>query len=262
MLSHFTIFFFISLFYCFIILCLAYFLIDKKIKLNAQNIISFSAGTIIVLVLFEFLPHSLEIHNKVYNSVIFILIGFLVNALAEVVILPRIKFLNKLLPKEKHDCQQHDSQHVHHHLIPSSACCSVAGCLILCAFFDGIRFASSLLIHVEAAIIMSVGLLLHLIPESVAVIGVGLSSKLPRKSLLGITIAFCLAFLGGYQLFFLLSHVEYLQNFLLPFVSGLFIYICFIHFIPMIIKVKTKKWFFISAGLCFLLLKTSHFLLH
>ena len=262
MLNHFIIFFFLSLLYCFIILFLAYFLIYKKIKINSQSIVSFSAGTIIVLVFFEFLPHSLDMHNNIYKSVIFILIGFLVNALAEVVILPRIKFLNKLLPKEKHDCQEHDSQHVHHHLIPSSACCSVAGCLILCAFFDGIRFASTVLINMEAAIIMSVGLLLHLIPESVAVIGAGLSSQLSRKSIWRITIAFCLAFLTGYQLFFLLSHVKYLQSFLLPFVSGLFIYICFVHFIPMIIKVKAKKWFFISAGLCFLLLKISHFLLH
>lgn len=114
----------------------------------------------------------------------------------------------------------------------------------------------------EAAIIMSIGLLFHLIPESVAVIGVGLSAKLPRKSLLRITIAFCFAFLAGYQLFFLLSHVKYLQSFLLPFVSGLFIYICFIHFIPMVIKMKTKRWFLISAGLCFLLLQISHSLLH
>ena len=262
MLNNFTIFFFLSFLYCGFILCLAYFLIYKKIKLNPQNIVSFSAGTIIVLVLFEYLPHSLDMHNNIYNSVIFILVGFLTNAFAEVVILPRIKFLNKLLPKEKHDCQQHDSQHIHHHLIPSSAGCSIAGCLILCAFFDGIRFASSLLIHVEAAIIIGIGLLFHLIPESVAVIGVGLSAKLSRKSLLRITIAFCLAFLAGYQLFFLLSHMKYLQSFLLPFVSGLFIYICFVHFIPMVIKMKTKRWFILSAGLCFLFLQVSHPLLH
>ena len=262
MLNHFIIFFFLSLLYCLIILFLSYFLIYKKIKINSQSIVSFSAGTIIVLVFFEFLPHSLDMHNNIYNGVIFISVGFLFNAFAEVVVLPHIKFLNKLLPKEKHDCQQHDSQHIHHHLIPSAACCSVAGCLILCAFFDGIRFASSLLIHVETAIVMSIGLLFHLIPESVAVIGVGLSSKLPRKSLLGITVAFCLAFLGGYQLFFLLSHVKYLQSFLLPFVSGLFIYICFVHFIPMVIKVKTKRWFLISAGLCFFLLQVSNLLLH
>ena len=262
MLNHFIIFFFLSLLYCFIILFLAYFLIYKKIKLNPQSIVSFSAGTIIVLVLFEFLPHSLDMYNNIYNSVIFILVGFLFNAFVEVIILPRIKFLNKLLPKEKQDCQEHDSQHIHHHLIPSAACCSVAGCLILCAFFDGIRFASFSLIQLETAIIMSIGLLFHLIPESVAVIGVGLSSQLPRKSLLRITIAFCLAFLTGYQLFFLLSHVKYLQNFLLPFVSGLFIYICFVHFIPMVIKVKTKRWFLMSAGFCFLLLQVSNLLLH
>ena len=211
--------------------------------------------------MFDFLPHTFNTGDNLYQNIILILSGFLVNAFSEVVILPYMKFLNRLLPNEKHDCHQHDSEHVHYHLMTSSVGCSVVGCLILCAFFDGIRFASTLLIDMKTTVMMSIGLLFHLLPESVTVIGIGLSSRFSRRSLLGVVLVFCLAFLGGYQVFFLLSHVEYLHDFVLPFALGLLVYLCCVHFIPMVIKLKIKKWFFIGAGLCFILLQLSHLLL-
>ena len=258
-MSNFFIFFLLSLTYCFIILYLTYLFVYKKINFQLQNFISFGAGTLVTLVLLDFLPHALSAENTLYKSIILILAGFLANALFEIGIIPRMNFLNRLLPKEKHDCHQHDYEHVHYHLMPSSVGCSAVGCFILCAFFDGIRFASSLLISVEAAIITGIGLFFHLLPESVTVIGIGLSSGFSRKSLLRIILVFCLAFLGGYQVFFLLSHIQSLSNLVLPFVLGLFIYLCCVHFIPMVIKLKKRKWFFIGAGLCFVLLELSHF---
>ena len=260
-MNNFIIFFLLSLVYCIIILCLTYLFVYKKVKFHLPNIVAFGAGVLAILVLFDFLPHALNTENSLYKSIILISAGFLVNALSEVGIIPRMKFLNRLLPKEKHDCHQHDSEHVHYHLKSSSVGCSAVGCLILCAFFDGIRFASTLLIGMETAIMMSIGLLFHLLPESVTVIGIGLSSGFSRKALLRIVLVFCLAFLGGYQVFFLLSHIQYLHNFVLPFALGLFIYLCCVHFIPMVIKLKKKKWFFIGAGLCFILSQLSHLVL-
>ena len=262
MLDHFIIFFLISIAYCLAILCLTYFFIYKKVKIPLQHIMAFGAGFLTIFVLFDFLPHSINTGSNVYQNIMFILVGFLVNAFSEIGLLPRIKFLNRLLPKEKHDCHQHDSQHIHYHLMPSSVGCSAVGCFILCAFFDGIRLAAALLIDVGTAVMMSIGLLFHLLPESITVVGIGLSSGFSRKSMLGIILVFCLAFLGGYQIFFLLSYIEYLQNFVLPFASGLLIYVCFVHFIPMVIKFKIKKWFFISAGLCFILLQFFRLILH
>lgn len=261
-MDNFIIFFLLSLAYCVAILFLTYFFVYKKIKFHLQHIIGFGAGVLIILVLFDFLPHAFNTEHKLYQNIILILAGFLVNAFSEVGILPHMKFLNRLLPDEKHDCHQHDSEHVHYHLMPASIGCSAVGCLILCAFFDGIRFASALLIDVGTAVVMSIGLLFHLLPESVTVIGIGLSSGFSRKSLLGIILVFCLAFLGGYQVFFLLSHVEYLHDFVLPFALGLFIYLCCVHFIPMVIKLKVKRWFFIGAGLCFVLLQFSKLVLN
>jgi len=215
------------------------------------------------LIFFDFLPHTLSTGNKnLYSNIIMIIVGLLVNAFSEIGILPRMKFLNRLLPVKKHDCHQHESEYVHYHLIPSSVGCSAVGCLILCAFFDGIRLASTLLIDMKTTIMVSIGLLFHLIPESVTVIGIGLSSGLSRKSLYRIVLLFCLTFLLGYHAFFLLSHIEYLQNSIISFASGLFLYICFVHLIPMVFKCKTKKWFFAGAILFMILLQSSHLMFH
>ncbi len=259
--SHFIIFSLFSLLYFLAILCLTYFFIYKKVKLHLHHIIAVGAGILITLVFFDFLPHSLDTGIRWYNIII-ILAGFLVNAFAEIVILPRIKFLNRLLPDKQHDCHQHDSEHTHYHLIPSSAGCSVVSCLILCAFFDGARLASALFIDVETAIMMGIGLLFHLLPECIAVVGIGLSSGFSRKFLLSIPMVFCFAFLGGYHIFFLLSYIPNLQTLFLPFASGLFLYVCFVHFIPIVIKFKKTFWFFIgaTAGAAFLLLP--HLMLH
>ena len=254
MLDNFITFFLLSLSYCVIILCLTYFFIYKKIKYPLQNIVAFGAGVLSILIVTEFLPHIFTTENNIYKSISFMLAGLLVNAFAEIFILPRMKFLNKLLPAEKHNCDQHSFQHTHYHLIPSSVVgCSAVACFILCAFFDGIRFATALMIDTEAAVLMSIGLLFHLLPESVTVVGIGFYSGFSRKSLLKIIFIFCFAFLGGYQVFFLLSHVEHLQHFVLCFSSGLFMYICLIHLIPMVIKLKIKRWFFIGASFSFIL---------
>ena len=261
MSDNFIVFFLLSLLYCVAILCLTYFFIYKKIKIQIQSVATFGAGVLCVMVLFEFLPHSFSAEKNIYKNIIFVLCGFLVNAFAEIGLLPYTKFLNRLLPLKKHDCHQHDSEHTHYHLLPVSVGCSAVGCFILCAFFDGIRLASSLLINMETAIMMSIGLLFHLLPESVAVLGIGLSSGFSRRFLFGIITFFCLAFLGGYYMSFLVSYVNTLQNFILPFASGLFLYVCIVHFIPMIIKFKIKKWFFIGMTLGLILSQIAHFLI-
>ncbi|MDE0518709.1 MAG: ZIP family metal transporter [Bdellovibrionales bacterium] len=258
----FIVFFFLSIIYCIAILLLTYFFIYKKISFHLHHVVAFGTGFLIILVFFDFLPHSFSTEVSVRNIIMIMAMGFLVNAFSEVGILPYMKFLNKLLPGKKHNCHQHDSSHIHYHLIPSSVGCSAVGCLILCAFFDGVRLASALLIDMKTAMMMSIGLLFHLLPESVTVLGIGLSSGFSRRSLFGIILAFCFAFLGGYHVFFLLSYMENLESFVLPFASGLFLYVCFVHLIPIVIKFKVKKWFLLGAILCFIFLYSSVFLSH
>jgi len=203
-------------------------------------------GCLVALIFFDLLPHSYE-ENVWYLSFILMVFGFLVNMCTELWILPRIRFLDYLLPSQSHDYHHHDEGHVHHHLLPNSAGCSVITCFILCAFFDGARLSSTLLIDLKTAILVSTGLLFHLLPESVAVLGIGMASRLSRKNLLIIATVFCLSFLFGAFSFFLISHLQTWKEWILPFACGLFIYVCGIHLIPMVtINSDTKKWFFIG----------------
>ena len=248
---------YLSIFYCFAILLLTWCCVYKKIKFNIPNMVTFGTGCLIALIFFDLLPHALHSSDLWPLSIIFIVLGFLVNMFTEWWILPRIHFLDHLLPVKSHDCHEHDEEHVHYHLLPSSVGCSVIPCFILCAFFDGARLSSTLLIDLPTAILVSLGLLFHLLPESIAVIGIGMASRFSRKNLLIIISTFCLSFLAGSYSFFFIPHLHEFEQVILSFASGLFIYVCGIHLIPMVVSLKTKKWFFIG----FILLTAVSFVL-
>ena len=251
---------FLSVFYCGAILTLTWLFIHRKIPIHVQNLTAFGAGSLISLILLEMLPLSLNSNTSWVVSIIFIGAGFLVNMFAEFFILPRLPFLARLLPAEQHDCHQHDADHVHYHLLPSSVSCSVLPCFVLCAFFDGIRLSSTLLIETSTAVLVSVSLLFHLLPESIIVVGIGMASRLSRKILFIIVSIFCLSFLIGYFSFFFLSYIHNLEQFVLSFACGLFIYVSGVHLIPMVANMKMKKWFFIGLLLMSLFSICSHYL--
>jgi len=245
--------FLFSITYCLAILVFAGFFIYKKIPW--QPIVAFGFGSLVILVICDFVPHTFS-EGSIYKNIIFILVGFLVNAFSEISLLPRIKFLNKLLPASKHDCRQHDDHHTHYHLIPTSTGCSVVACFILCTFFDGIRlFSIWMLGEIKTMVLMTFGMFLHVLPESIAVLGIGMASGLSRKSLFHLIMVFCLAFLSGFYTLFFFSRFEI--AYLMAFSSGLFFYVCIVHIVPMVIKLKIKKWFFIGSTLSFILLQLS-----
>ena len=254
---------YLSVLYCSTILLLTWCCVYKKIKLNIQNMVAFGTGCLVSLIFFDLLPHAYE-NNVWYLSFIFMVLGFLFNMCTELWILPRIHFLDYLLPAQSHDCYQHDEKHVHHHhLLPASVGCSVIPCFILCAFFDGARLSSTLLIDLKTAVLVSLGLLFHLLPESVAVLGIGMASRFSRKNLLIIIAVFCLSFLSGASSFFFVSYLQEWIELILPFACGLFIYVCGIHLIPMVtISFNTKKWFFIGMGLLFIVSVVFRFVFH
>ena len=243
--------------YCAAVIGMTCFFIYKKTELPVKHIVAFGAGILFIFIFFDLFPHIFQEDIEVSKTVIFVLAGFLVNAFSEIYILPKLKFLNRILPAKKHDCREHDLEYVHYHLLPAGTGCSAMACFILCAFFDGLRLAGAFITDIKTAVIMSIGLLLHLLPESVTVVGIGLSSGFSRKSVVKIISLFCLAFLGGCHAFFLFSYIEYLHSFVLPFATGLFLYVCFVHLVPLVIKLKVKKWFFAGAVVFLAILQAS-----
>ena len=249
MSNNFILFFLLSLLFSGLIFSLTVFLAYlPKTKQYLWSVTAFGSGVLLSLIVFDFLPHALE-SDKLSSTLIFILLGFAVNAFSEMVWLPRVKFLNRFWPKSPDLC--HEKEHIHYHFMPSATGCSALACLMLCAFFDGLRLASATLLDLETAIIMGFGLLFHLIPESVTVISIGLSAGFSKKTLLKISLLFCASFLLGYQALFVLSLMEVLKTAILPFAGGLFLYVSCIHLIPMIFKLKLLKPFFIGMIFCF-----------
>ena len=246
--------------YCFVVLLLTYFFIYTKIKLPLAKLVAFGSGALVMLVLYDFVPKIMETESTWYMNILLIISGFLINGLAEILILPNIKFLNQFLPKEEHDCRKHDYEHIHHyHILPSSVGCSIVGCFILCAFFDGIRLSSSLLMGFQTTLLTSIGLLCHLLPESITVIGIALSSGL-TAAITGIILFYCLALLSGASSYLFFSHIQHLQDYALPIAVGLFVYVCSVHLIPIVIKMKQKTWLSIGAAFCFIFIYLSEHL--
>ena len=230
------------------------FFIYRKTKKPLWPITAFGSGVLLPLILWDFLPHALEESKYTwYSALLFILIGFLVNAFSEIVLLPRVKFLHRLWPAPYGGAQD---QHIHYHFLPTSTGCSALACLILCAFFDGLRLAGATMLDFKTALIMGLSLLFHLLPESVAVLGIGLAAGFSKKALVRIILLFCFAFLLGYQVLFLLSQIKVGQAFLLFFASGLFLYVSCIHLIPIIFKLKQTRSFFMGFVLCSIILWT------
>ena len=240
----------LSLFYCLAVFFLAYFFIQKKIRINTHILASLGAGALVSLILLDFLPHSLESSSSLPLLIVFVSLGFLVNMLAEVYILPRISFFDRLIrtKEEEEKCsggkhgEHGEKEHAHHHVLSSRAGCSIMPCFILCAFFDGLRLNSAVLIGPDTAVLAGIGLLFHLLPESLTLVGIGLASRFSKKSLFIITAVFCLSFLAGSFSFMPMLQTE--GGFIFSFSTGLFIYVSSVHLIPMVINWKTKIWFF------------------
>ena len=257
MSDNFILFFLLSLGFIALIFSLTVFFVYRQsTKTYFWPVSAFGSGILLCLIVFDFLPHALE-DTRIDLALLFIGMGFAVNAFSEIILLPRIQFLNRFWPKSPGACS--GKEHIHHHLMPSGTGCSALACLMLCAFFDGLRLASATS-DLKTAITMGIGLLFHIIPESVTVLSIGLSAGFSRKSLIKISGLFCAAFLVGYQALFLLSHIAPLKKAILPFAGGLFLYVSCVHLIPMIFKRSQNqsehkvKPFIMGICFCWLLL--------
>ena len=207
-------------------------------KWNLKPLLAISSGVLLAICFLEFLPHSFEHHDSHKTVSFFILVGVLIQAVADIYLLPHLKFLDKLIKVE-------DSQlvHQHSHTLSPFSVCSVTGCLTICSFFDGIRLFSALNMEKWTAILTAVALFFHLLSEGVLLAVLALSSGIKNRVL--IILVFCVMgalILGAVfaQIFF----ISFSLDGLLAFSSGILIYICFVHLLPLCLKQKNNIWFF------------------
>ena len=242
-----------------IIFCFSVFLISACFwtarfgkKWNLNIFLSVSSGALFSICFLDFLPHSFEDHKSHDEISIFILSGILLQALADIYLLPQLGFLDKFLETDS----SHKPAHQHSHTFSPFSVCSVVGCLSVCSFFDGIRLFSALNVESFVAFSMAFALFFHLLSEGVLIAVLALSSGLKKRILFALTGSVGGAlFLGA--LFAQIFSKSFSLDSLIAFSSGCLIYICFVHLLPFSLKSAYRKWFFI--GLC--LFSLFHFLI-
>ena len=234
-------YFLIAICFAVFLLCSCLFVAHFGRNWNLKPVASLSSGALLSLCFLDFLPHSFE-NRESYDLIsLLILSGVLIQGLADIYILPHLTFLDKWL-----ESGTSKKIHIHSHTLSFGSICSIAGCLSICSFFDGIRFFSSMMIKESVAFATAFGLFFHLLSEGVLVAVLALESRLKTKILFVLVFSLFGSFLLGALIsqIFLLS---FSPEMLIAFSSGILIYICFVHLLPFSLKQNNSLWFF--AGL-------------
>ena len=239
---------FVFAFSFFLIICcfLASFFMNY---LDLKKGLALSSGLLIALCILDFLPYSfegvlhssmdLENHSAIRWISVFILLGILLQALADIYLLPKLAFLDQFLKIES------QSKHPHSHTFSSLSVCSVAGCLSICSFFDGIRLWTAFQTELFTALSTAFGLFFHLLSEGVLIAGLALSSGFKKKILfLMLAILGAVLSLGAFTAQFLSHSFSFYHVMALS--TGCLMYICFVHLLPVSLKQGLRFWFFVG----------------
>lgn len=200
--------------------------------------VSIGTGMLLTISFTEFLPRAFANFQK--SSSVLFLLGFFIVILAE-------KYIGPMISRTDHACQQeHHHNHgelTHSHILSRSmishqAACSSVGCILVCAFFDGLEIPAAFLISQKTGIVVGLGMLFHVVAEgalavSVAMAG-GLSKKATSLGILFVSIAIIVGSFSG----LMLSKVLDFEATLLPLASGVLLYVSIGHLLPAALNVK------------------------
>ena len=215
-----------------------------------------SSGLLISLVFIDFLPHALLKGGSAAAFSIASLSALIFVLFIEARLIPNLKFLNRFLDgggEASSECS-HYHQHHHHpfsHPSSSSGLFSAMGCLLICAFFDGLRLASSILIHQEAFGVSALAVFFHIIPEGAAVMGLSQSSKLSHRYFP--QVLFC-SFLALGIIVTGILRLQFSPSIILSFSAVTILYVSFVHLLPIAFSKGNQKWFLLSLVLSGLVL--------
>ena len=216
-----------------------------------EPFVCLSAGGLISVTFLHFLPASFKGAPHFAGAIA--LAGFFIQGLFDLYGVRRLSFLDRLLLGGDSAASGRSSHsHSHSHSLSASGVCSIAGCLALCAFFDGVRLYSGLLLPQGAAIVTALSVFFHLFSEGAMVAFLGIDLNIKKKPLLVLICLIAGAFLLGAILAQSMLAV-FDAPFLLAFESGILTYICLIHLLPVSLKPLNRKWFALGASFFFFL---------
>jgi len=232
-----------------VLMASGYFLTERlHVQVKAghlKQILSLGAGFLLALVFLELIPETIEYFpGDSKTPLMLVLVGALGCLGLDHILTPRLRFLDALIPIDHHG-HDHDHEH-HHHLLAHGQACSTLGCLVICAFFDGIALSSSLLGGVSLGGFVFIGQMFHLLPEGLLAASVVLAAGGKLEVARRASIATALACLVGA----LIPMFGFgLTNFYwLPLSCGILLYVSLGQLIPAAASHgKSVIWIFVGA---------------
>jgi zinc transporter ZupT len=195
------------------------------------HLLSVGTGVLITLAFVEFLPNIIQQNS--HKQYILILVGIGVVIIAD-------KFIAPLLgPKHSQSCSHHSHGP---QLLSSRVACSSVGCIIVCAFFDGIEIQTAFKLSQEVGWHMALGLLFHVVPEGAIVAGLSLAGGFSNKSAKISVMLIAVSILMGAIIGFLMLEYMNFKETILPLATGILIYVSMVHLLPVAVKRKSGLW--------------------
>ena len=222
---------------------------SKKVSLFIPYFIPVGAGMLTCLCLVKFLSLSYRTEKASF----FILLGIFIVIFADRWVAPFI------FPADEDTIHTHS--HSHHgsfFLTPQSACSSI-GCIIVCAFFDGMEIPVAFTLDWHTGWLVNLGFLFHTIPEGALAASIGISGGASeKKSRMSVVLVGGAVFLGG-LVSLTLGHIVSFYSFILPIASGVLLYTCLSHLLPAALKIQHGLLgFFLGSAFIFALEFLSH----
>ena len=174
-----------------------------------ENMVAFSAGFMVSVALLDLVPDSIQAHGE--KAALIILLGYLLVHLTQHTLAPHFHFGEE-----------------HHHVTKVVSFSALAG-LILHTFVDGVAIASGFGVSHALGLLVFFAILLHKLPEGLAISSLFLESGESRRAALAASAALALSSLVGALL---TQQVPILGQYGLPLAAGVTLYVGASNLVP------------------------------
>lgn len=219
-------------------------------------LIAIGTGLLFAILFLEFLPHAL--HQAGHQAPLLMMAGVFFILFMETYIAPKLTFWEGEHcdhdHSRDHDHKHHPENEHQHHVISHQAACSVIGCLIICSFFDGFSIKSAFAIDAQTGWLTSIGLFIHVLPDGVIAASISLAGGMRKSKAMGASFLTGASLIAGALIASFIDNVIGLSELLIPFASGILLYVSLIHLLPTGMKHHKGLWWVLAGSLPFAML--------
>ena len=174
-----------------------------------ENLVALSAGFMVSVALLDLVPDSIRVHGE--SAALIILLGYLLVHLTQHTLAPHFHFGEE-----------------HHHVTKLVSFSALAG-LILHTFVDGVAIASGFGVSTALGLLVFFAILLHKLPEGLAISSLFLASGESRRAAFGASVALAISTLIGALL---TQALPILGKYGLPIAAGVSLYVGASNLVP------------------------------